>query len=133
MAGRGDCAVPHVPPSQPNAFAGRREARAGLDGVRGQRRISPRGLTSSWRTDLAGRTLDVQYLRADRPLARTRAVVLSLLGLVDKSDVFDALEVQSVVISSDGGPLPTAHDGEVDDPTESMAFALSPKRLVAYH
>ena len=93
----------------------------------------PRGLTSSWRTDLAGRSLDVQYLRADRPLARTRAVVLSLLGLVDKSDVFDALEVQSVRISSDDGPLPTAHDGEVDDPTESMAFALSPKRLVAYH
>jgi diacylglycerol kinase family enzyme/membrane-associated phospholipid phosphatase len=92
----------------------------------------PRGLAPAWREDLSSGVLDLQYLRADRVLARTKAVVLSLLGLIERSDVLVALDVPEVTIRSKSGPLPSAHDGEVDEPTEEFVFATADRRLTVY-
>jgi len=92
----------------------------------------PRGLAPAWRDDLSGGLLDVQYLRADQGLARTKAVVLSLLGLIERSDVLVALQVPALTIRSKSGPLPGAHDGEVDEPREEFVFAVADRRLTVY-
>jgi diacylglycerol kinase family enzyme/membrane-associated phospholipid phosphatase len=93
----------------------------------------PRGLAPAWRDDLVTGVLDVQYLRADRRLARTRAVVLSFLGLIERSSVFVALERPSVRITALSGPLTTAHDGEITDPVSDIAMAVDERRLTVYH
>jgi len=92
----------------------------------------PRGLAPAWRDDLSGGLLDVQYLRADQGLARTKAVLLSLLGLIERSDVLVALQVPELTIRSKSGPLPGAHDGEVDAPQEEFVFAVADRRLTVY-
>lgn len=92
----------------------------------------PRGLAPAWRDDLHTGLLDVQYLRADLRLARTKAVVLSLLGLVERSAVFGSLEVEQVRITSHNGPLPVAHDGEITAPVKTVELAIS-DRLTVYH
>ncbi len=92
----------------------------------------PRGLAPAWRDNLSGGLLDVQYLRADVPLARTKAVLLSLLGLIERSSVFGALEAPSVTIGSPGRPLRAAHDGEVTDPVESIHLTVARESLTVY-
>lgn len=92
----------------------------------------PRGLAPAWREHLSGGMLDVQYLRADLRLARTKAVVLSLLGLIERSDVLVTMEVPAVTIRSKSGPLTSAHDGEVDEPVEEFIFAVADRRLTVY-
>ena len=92
----------------------------------------PRGLAPAWRSDLASGLLDVQYLRADRKLARTKAIVLSLLGLIERSDVFTVLDTAKVRITSGSGPLPAAHDGEVTDAVEEFELATGAGRLTVY-
>jgi undecaprenyl-diphosphatase len=98
----------------------------------GNGRYIPRGLAPSWREQLAGGVLDVQYLRADRRLSRTRAVLLSLVGLVDRSHVFGSLESAKVTIESLSGPRATAHDGEITDPTDSVTLEISDRKLTVY-
>lgn len=98
----------------------------------GNGRYIPRGLAPSWREQLAGGVLDVQYLRADRRLSRTRAVLYSLVGLVDRSHVFGSLESAKVTIESLSGPRATAHDGEITDPTDSVTLEISDRKLTVY-
>ncbi|GGM06476.1 phosphatase PAP2 family protein [Nakamurella endophytica] len=99
----------------------------------GNGRYRPRGLAPAWRDDLASGVLDVQYLRADRPLSRTRGILYSVLGLVERSTVFEALDLPRVRIRSLSGPLPPAFDGEVGDPVDEVEFAVDPRRLTVYH
>ena len=66
----------------------------------GNGRYIPRGLAPSWREHLASGVLDVQYLRADRRFSRTRAVVYSLLGIVERTHVYGSLESAKVSIES---------------------------------
>lgn len=98
----------------------------------GNGRYIPRGLAPSWREQLAGGVLDVQYLRADRPLSRTRAVIYSLVGLVERSHVFGSLESATVSITSLSGPRATAHDGEITPPKESVKLEISDRKLTVY-
>jgi len=98
----------------------------------GNGRYVPRGLAPAWREQLAGGVLDVQYLRADRRLSRTRAVLASLIGIAERTGVFGSLESGRVNITSFSGPLPTAHDGEVTDPVESVELAIDERRLTVY-
>ncbi len=98
----------------------------------GNGRYTPRGLAPSWREDLADSVLDVQYVRADRRLARTRAVLLSLLGLVQLSSVFGTVEAEKLVIHSHSGPQPIAHDGELEHDVEDVEVLLAPRRLTVY-
>lgn len=92
----------------------------------------PRGLAPAWRDDLASGLLDVQYLRADQPLARTRAILLSVLGLIERSDVFTALDSAAVTITSNRLPLLAAHDGEVTDPVKEFELKISDRPLTVY-
>ena len=98
----------------------------------GNGRYIPRGLAPAWREQLAGGVLDVQYLRADRRLSRTRAVIYSLFGLVERSHVFGSLESATVRIKSLSGPKATAHDGEITAPTETVKLEISEQRLTVY-
>lgn len=93
----------------------------------------PRGLAPAWRDDLASGMLDVQYLRADRKLARTKAVVLSILGLIERSNVFVTLERSSLRITSLSEPVPTAHDGEITDAVNQIEITVEGRRLTVYH
>ena len=70
----------------------------------GNGRYIPRGLAPSWREQLASGVLDVQYLRADRRFSRTRAVLYSLIGIVERSHVYGSLESAKVQIESLSGP-----------------------------
>jgi hypothetical protein len=81
---------------------------------------------------LAGGVLDVQYLRADRRLSRSRAVLASLIGIVERTSVYGSLESGRVSIRSHSGPQPAAHDGEVSDPLESVELAIDDRRLTVY-
>ena len=98
----------------------------------GNGRYIPRGLAPSWREQLAGGVLDVQYLRADRRFSRTRAVIYSLFGVVERSHVFGSLESATVRIHSLSGPKATAHDGEITAPTDTIKLEISDQRLTVY-
>jgi len=98
----------------------------------GNGRYIPRGLAPSWREHLASGVLDVQYLRADRRLSRTRAVIYSLLGIVERAHVYGSLESATVRIESGSGPRASAHDGEITEPTEAIELEISDRRLTVY-
>ena len=98
----------------------------------GNGRYIPRGLAASWREHLASGVLDVQYLRADRRLSRTRAVFYSLIGIVQRSHVYGSMEDHSVRIKSLSGPKASAHDGEISPPSEDIELTISDRRLTVY-
>ncbi|WP_240757451.1 bifunctional phosphatase PAP2/diacylglycerol kinase family protein [Nakamurella flava] len=98
----------------------------------GNGRYTPRGLTPSWRDQLAGGVLDVQFLRADRPLSRTRAVLMSFIGLPRFSGVYEAVEAGRVRIQLPEGPRPVAHDGETTAPVDRLDIQISDTRLTVY-
>lgn len=93
---------------------------------------TPRGLAPAWRDRLSDDVLDVQYLRADKKYSRTIAVVASLIGLVERTKVFGAVDGRSVTITSQEGPVLAAHDGEVTSPHEKIELEILPQRLVVY-
>ena len=98
----------------------------------GNGRYIPRGLAPSWREHLASGVLDVQYLRADRRLSRTRAVIYSLIGIVERTRAYGSLESATVRIESLSGPKTVAHDGEITDPTETIEMEIAERRLTVY-
>lgn len=98
----------------------------------GNGRYAPRGLAPAWRDQLAGGVLDVQYLRADRRLSRTRAIIYSIIGVARLSKVYGELEAAHVRIESRSGPKPVAHDGEITDPKDGVELAISDRRLIVY-
>ncbi|MTD13525.1 phosphatase PAP2 family protein [Nakamurella sp. YIM 132087] len=92
----------------------------------------PRGLAPAWREDLVDGLLDVQYLRADKKLARTRGVIYSLIGMVERSTVFHAVDAEKVTIIAHGGPEIPAHDGEVGEASTTITFEVDPELLTVY-
>jgi undecaprenyl-diphosphatase len=76
--------------------------------------------------------LDVQYLRADRRFSRTRGVLFSLLGLVERSHIFRTLNAPEVSVVSHSGPMSAAHDGEVSDPVTRVRCTIDSRRLTVY-
>jgi undecaprenyl-diphosphatase len=98
----------------------------------GNGRYVPRGLAPAWRDQLAGGVLDVQYLRADKKLSRTRAILYSIIGVARLSKVYGELEAAHVRIESLSGAKPVAHDGEITEPKESVELAIDDRRLIVY-
>jgi diacylglycerol kinase family enzyme/membrane-associated phospholipid phosphatase len=89
----------------------------------GNCRYHPRGLSPAWRPRLDDGLLDVQYLRADLRLDRTRAVLAMLLGVGDRSRSyvqFTTAEQVRVVCRS--GPERIAYDGETGDEATEFVF-----------
>lgn len=93
---------------------------------------TPRGLSPSWRDRLSDDVLDAQYLRADKRGSRTIAVIASLIGLVERTSVFGAVQSPKLTIESLDGPVLAAHDGEVADPRATIELEILPRRLTVY-
>lgn len=76
--------------------------------------------------------LDVQYLRADVRLSRTRAVVSSLAGIARHSSARPGLLVTELAIESRGGAVRIAHDGEPGEQSTRFRLAKLPGSLAVY-
>ena len=89
----------------------------------GNGRYTPRGLAPAWRPRLDDGLLDVQYLRADVPLSRTRAVLGSLLGVSSHVSGYAEAQARRVRVVSRSGPQVVAYDGETAAPATAFDFA----------
>ena len=67
--------------------------------------------------------LDVQYLRADVRLSRTRAVLGSLLGVSSHVPGYAEGQAREVRVVSRSGPQEVAYDGETGEPAIDFYFA----------
>lgn len=92
---------------------------------------TPRGLSPAWRPSLADGLLDVQYLRADLRLGRTRAVLATVLGASEHSRSYAQFQVQRLRVVSLSGPQPVAYDGETGPAATEFVFTKR-QRLVVY-
>ena len=89
----------------------------------GNGRYTPRGLAPAWRPRLDDGLLDVQYLRTDVTLSRTRAVLGALLGLGSHVAGYAETQVRRVQVVSRSGPQVVAYDGETGEPATDFDFA----------
>jgi diacylglycerol kinase family enzyme/membrane-associated phospholipid phosphatase len=89
----------------------------------GNCRYTPRGLAPAWRPRLEDGLLDVQYLRADVRLSRTRAVLGSLLGVSSHVSGYAEAQARRVRVVSRSGPQVVAYDGETGAPATTFDFA----------
>ncbi|SDC39734.1 undecaprenyl-diphosphatase [Geodermatophilus telluris] len=96
----------------------------------GNCRYTPRGLAPAWRPRLEDGLLDVQYLRADVPFSRTRAVLGALLGVSDRSSGYATAAAPEVRVQLWSGPEPLAYDGETAPATSSFLFRKRPSLTV---
>ncbi|MGY1740288.1 MULTISPECIES: phosphatase PAP2 family protein [unclassified Blastococcus] len=83
---------------------------------------TPRGLAPAWRPRLEDGLLDVQYLRADIPFSRTRAVLGTLLGVSHRVSGYAETTGTSVRVRSLSGPQPVAYDGEMGEAATEFSF-----------
>jgi undecaprenyl-diphosphatase len=83
---------------------------------------TPRGLSPAWRPRLEDGLLDVQYLRADLHLGRTRAVLATLLGVSEHSRSYGHFTADEVRIECRSGPECVAFDGEMGEEATEFVF-----------
>jgi diacylglycerol kinase family enzyme/membrane-associated phospholipid phosphatase len=83
---------------------------------------SPRGLSPAWRPRLEDGLLDVQYLRADLKLGRTRAVLGTLLGISEHARSYGHFEAEEVTVVSRSGLKQVAYDGEMGEKATEFRF-----------
>jgi undecaprenyl-diphosphatase len=83
---------------------------------------TPRGLAPAWRPRLEDGLLDVQYLRADIPFSRTRAVLGTLVGVSDRVSGYAERQGTSVKVRTLSGPQQVAYDGEMGDTATEFEF-----------
>ncbi|MGY1786746.1 phosphatase PAP2 family protein [Geodermatophilus sp. SYSU D00698] len=88
----------------------------------GNCRYTPRGLAPAWRPRLEDGLLDVQYLRADVPFSRTRAVLGALLGISDRSSGYATSATPELHVHLWSGPQRVAYDGETGEAASSFVF-----------
>ncbi|MGY1745181.1 phosphatase PAP2 family protein [Blastococcus sp. SYSU D00695] len=86
---------------------------------------TPRGLAPAWRPRLEDGLLDVQYLRADIPFSRTRAVLGTLFGVSHKVSGYAETQGTSIRVHSLSGPQPVAYDGEMGEAATEFEFRKS--------
>jgi diacylglycerol kinase family enzyme len=83
---------------------------------------TPRGLSPAWRPRLEDGLLDVQYLRADLHLGRTRAVLATLLGISEHIRSYGHFTAEEVRIVSRSGRQQVAYDGEPGEKATEFHF-----------
>jgi undecaprenyl-diphosphatase len=83
---------------------------------------TPRGLSPAWRPRLEDGLLDVQYLRADLHLGRTRAVLATLLGVSQHTRSYGHFTATEVRIESRSGRRQVAFDGEMGEKAQEFTF-----------
>jgi undecaprenyl-diphosphatase len=92
---------------------------------------TPRGLSPAWRPRLEDGLLDVQYLRADLRLGRTRTVLATLLGVSEHTRSYGHFSADEVHVVSRSGPQQVAFDGEMGEKATEFAFRKR-ARLTVY-
>jgi undecaprenyl-diphosphatase len=98
----------------------------------GNCRYAPRGLVPAGRPRLDDGLLDVQYLRADIPLSRTRAVLAVLAGVSERSNTYRTRLVGELRVGSLDGPVRIARDGELGERGTEFRYGKLPGRLLVY-
>jgi undecaprenyl-diphosphatase len=98
----------------------------------GNCRYATRGPFPAGRPRLNDGWLDVQYLRADVPLSRTRAIVSTLAGVSRVSRAHPGLLVTELTVESRRGPVQIAHDGEPGEQSARFRLAKLPGSLAVY-
>lgn len=98
----------------------------------GNGHYTPRGLVSSTRDQMSDGMVDVQFIYANKKYSRTRAVIASLLGQVERSGVYGSMHTASLKLDMAGESLLIAHDGEVDPPREHAIIDIHEKKLRVY-
>ncbi|WP_204263653.1 phosphatase PAP2 family protein [Geodermatophilus normandii] len=88
----------------------------------GNCQYTPRGLAPAWRPRLEDGLLDVQYLRADVPFSRTRAVLGALLGVSDHSSGYASFQTAQLRVHLWSGAQRVAYDGETGESSSTFAF-----------
>ncbi len=88
----------------------------------GNCRYTPRGLAPAWRPRLEDGLLDVQYLRADVPFSRTRAVLGAVLGLSDRSSGYAEFQTTELRVQLWSAPQRIAYDGETGEASSTFVF-----------
>lgn len=83
---------------------------------------TPRGLAPAWRPRLEDGLLDVQYLRADLHLGRTRAVLGTLFGISEHSRSYGKFQARELTVVSRSGRQRVAYDGEMGEPATEFSF-----------
>src|SRR3954471_14501923 len=84
---------------------------------------TPRGLSPAWRPRLEDGLLDVQYLRADLRLGRTRAVLATLLGVSEHTRSYGHFTAADVRVVSRSGLEQVAYDGEMGEKATEFHFS----------
>jgi hypothetical protein len=84
---------------------------------------TPRGLSPAWRPRLEDGLLDVQYLRADLRLGRTRAVLATLLGVSEHTRSYGHFTAEDVRVVSRSGFEQIAYDGEMGEKATEFHFS----------
>ncbi|MGH3672908.1 MAG: diacylglycerol/lipid kinase family protein [Pseudonocardiaceae bacterium] len=92
----------------------------------------PRGMVPAWRPQLDSGLLDIRYLRADRRLSRTRAVIALLLGALRHTRTYVQREAPSLDVELIGGPAWLATDGEVLARVRRLTFRVAERPIAVY-
>jgi undecaprenyl-diphosphatase len=92
----------------------------------------PRGMVPAWRPQLDSGLLDIRYLRADRRLSRTRAVIALLLGALHRSRIYVQREASSLDVELIGNHAFLATDGEVMDEAGRFTFRVAERPIAVY-
>ncbi|MEO5833337.1 MAG: phosphatase PAP2 family protein [Nakamurella sp.] len=92
----------------------------------------PRGLVSSSRDHMADGQIDVQVILDRGKFSRTRAVIGSLTGQVERSGVYASMHTKTLAVEMETEDLRVAHDGEVTEPRGSALLDLDARHLRVY-
>ncbi len=98
----------------------------------GNGHYTPRGLVSSTRDQMSDGLIDVQFIYAHKKYSRTRAVIASLIGQVERSGVYGSMHTASLKLDMVGESLLIAHDGEVDPPSDHVIIDIVKNKLRVY-
>lgn len=92
----------------------------------------PAGFAPSWRERMDDGCIDVRLIDADAPFARTRLTLAVLTGRLGRSRVYEERVVGRLPVTSSGGPLRLARDGEVQEGPRRLMLRAATKPLVVY-
>lgn len=92
----------------------------------------PRGMVPAWRPQLDSGLLDIRYLRADRRLSRTRAIIALVLGALYHSRTYVQREAPSLDVELIGDHGFLATDGEVMDEAGRFTFRIADNPIAVY-
>ena len=92
----------------------------------------PSGFAPSWRERLDDGSIDVRLVDATHPWARTRMALALLTGRLGRSKVYEERVVDRLDVTSRGGDLRIALDGEVMRGLASFRLGAGGEPLVVY-